>query len=171
MHSCSVSFYLNAENKSPCTQCNNSCLFVERKAKQAEQQIREIARKAREACRRDENTTNSETTPTTPQPPNRQAVLEWYRQQEVLRKAGIDQYNNIEPWFHGNFAIFVMSDLWELHHRFVEIIVIHDAYLDFDPFGMSVFESSIINLYCIGCCGEIYHSMLMSSVGESIISL
>lgn len=89
----------------------NSFYFVyilERKAKQAEQQIREIARKAREACRRDEKsdtTINPETTPTSPQPPNRQAVLDWYKQQEVLRKAGIDQYNNIEPWFHGNYQI------------------------------------------------------------------
>lgn len=73
--------------------------YLERRAKQAEQQIREIARKAREACRRDENQDANDTTPTTP--PNRQAVLDWYRQKEVFRKAGIDQYNNIEPWFHG----------------------------------------------------------------------
>ncbi|GLV35103.1 downstream of receptor kinase [Carabus blaptoides fortunei] len=77
----------------------------ERKAKQAEQQIREIARKAREehrlACTKGQEPTKTEATSTAIRPPSREAVIEWYRNREVTRRAGIDQHNNIEPWFHG----------------------------------------------------------------------
>jgi len=38
-------------------------------------------------------------------PPSRQAVLDWYRQSEKSRLAGLDDSNNVEPWFHGKFAL------------------------------------------------------------------
>lgn len=34
-------------------------------------------------------------------PPNREAVLEWYRNKEKRRNSGLDSFNNVEPWFHG----------------------------------------------------------------------
>lgn len=40
-------------------------------------------------------------------PPNRQAVLDWYRQSEKSRLAGLDDSNNVEPWFHGKFVLIL----------------------------------------------------------------
>nr|XP_023020112.1 SH2 domain-containing protein 4A-like [Leptinotarsa decemlineata] len=75
----------------------------ERKAKQADQQKREIARRARQ-----EHKLNSEfqldtsyTTVNSGVPPGRTAVLEWYRNKERERSAGLDPSNNVMPWFHG----------------------------------------------------------------------
>lgn len=36
-------------------------------------------------------------------PPGRNAVLEWYREKEKKRLAGLDSSNNVEPWFHGKY--------------------------------------------------------------------
>ncbi|XP_066153370.1 SH2 domain-containing protein 4A-like [Euwallacea fornicatus] len=75
----------------------------ERKAKAAEQQIREIARRARAEHRLTSNMefdTNYSTV-NMGVPPGRQAVLDWYRQTEKLRLAGLDESNNVESWFHG----------------------------------------------------------------------
>ncbi|CAH1116096.1 unnamed protein product [Phaedon cochleariae] len=79
----------------------------ERKAKEAEQQIREIARRAREEhklnsssspCRMD---TSCNTSLIGGAPPGRNAVLEWYRNEEKSRLAGLDSDKNALPWFHG----------------------------------------------------------------------
>uniref|UniRef100_T1I0A4 SH2 domain-containing protein n=1 Tax=Rhodnius prolixus TaxID=13249 RepID=T1I0A4_RHOPR len=39
---------------------------------------------------------------TTSKPPNKDAILEWFRSSQVTRKAGLDpNTNSIAPWFHG----------------------------------------------------------------------
>ncbi|CAH0725513.1 unnamed protein product, partial [Brenthis ino] len=72
----------------------------ERKAKEAEAAMREIARAAREAHRR---STHLPPTPLTTvgKPPNREAVLEWFRTQELKRGVGLDENNKPVDWFHG----------------------------------------------------------------------
>lgn len=86
-------------------------LFLERKAKEAEQQIREIARKAREehrlTCDLQLDTTYNGVTPGVP--PGRQSVMEWYFNKERHRKAGLDTSNNVETWFHGNIYVLCIS--------------------------------------------------------------
>lgn len=72
----------------------------ERKAKEAEAAMREIARAAREAHRR------STHLPATPpsiagKPPNREAVLEWFRNYELKRGVGLDENEKPVEWFHG----------------------------------------------------------------------
>lgn len=34
-------------------------------------------------------------------PPGRQAILDWYKNKEIPRFAGIDDTNNPQPWFFG----------------------------------------------------------------------
>ncbi|XP_041982300.1 SH2 domain-containing protein 4B-like isoform X2 [Aricia agestis] len=72
----------------------------ERKAKEAEAAMRQIARAAREAHRR----SSEVTTPITTQvgkPPNKEAVLEWFRNNEQKRGVGLDENNKPVYWFHG----------------------------------------------------------------------
>lgn len=75
----------------------------ERKAKEAELQIREIARRAREEHRLTAalETSYSTVVPPAGVPPTRQAVIDWYKNQEVVKKTGLDDRDEIEPWFHG----------------------------------------------------------------------
>lgn len=79
-------------------------MILERKAKQAEQQIREIARRAREEHRLSSGKLEIDTsycTVTPGVPPGKQAVIEWYKNKEFIRKAGINSSGNAEEWFHG----------------------------------------------------------------------
>ncbi|XP_056643296.1 SH2 domain-containing protein 4A-like [Diorhabda sublineata] len=76
----------------------------ERKAKAAEQQIREIARRAREEHKLNSSLNLDSTcggTNSSGVPPSRQAVIDWYKNEEKNRRAGIDSSNNVTPWFHG----------------------------------------------------------------------
>lgn len=87
--------------------------ILERKAKQAELQIREIARRAR-AKHRLASGIEIQTDDNSGVPPNRQAVLEWYKDKEKPRNAGLDAYNNLEPWFHGMHFAFLFLYLFIL---------------------------------------------------------
>ncbi|XP_047535534.1 SH2 domain-containing protein 4B-like [Vanessa atalanta] len=75
----------------------------ERKAKEAEAAMRQIARAAREAHRRAAPDEQAAPTPALPadKPPNREAVLEWFRTHEVKRGVGLDENNKPVDWFHG----------------------------------------------------------------------
>ncbi|XP_073962128.1 SH2 domain-containing protein 4B-like [Choristoneura fumiferana] len=75
----------------------------ERKAKEAEAAMREIARAAREAHRR-----SAEPQPAPPpcpaqagKPPSREAVVEWFRTQELPCGVGLDDNGKPADWFHG----------------------------------------------------------------------
>ncbi|XP_046969529.1 SH2 domain-containing protein 4B-like [Vanessa cardui] len=75
----------------------------ERKAKEAEAAMRQIARAAREAHRRAAPDEHAAPIPALPadKPPNREAVLEWFRTHEVKRGVGFDENNKPVDWFHG----------------------------------------------------------------------
>ncbi|XP_060804900.1 SH2 domain-containing protein 4A isoform X1 [Amyelois transitella] len=75
----------------------------ERKAKEAEAAMRAIAREAREAHRRSADLRDC-APPEQPQagtPPSQEAVLEWFRSQELKRGVGVDEHNKPAEWFHG----------------------------------------------------------------------
>ncbi|CAG9129539.1 unnamed protein product [Plutella xylostella] len=75
----------------------------ERKAKEAEAAMREIARAAREEHRR----SSVMEPPVDPclteagKPPNREAVIEWFRNYELKRGVGLDENKKPMNWFHG----------------------------------------------------------------------
>ncbi|KAK9505639.1 hypothetical protein O3M35_009642 [Rhynocoris fuscipes] len=96
----------------------------QRKAKEAENQMREIARRAREEHRRSmqeieqpnkSHDAASNLPPSLPprkdhgngpaitsKPPNKDAILEWFKTSQISRKAGLDPNTNlVAPWFHG----------------------------------------------------------------------
>lgn len=75
----------------------------ERKAKEAEANMREIARAAREAHRRSTDLAGAQITndSQTGRPPNREAVLEWFRTHELKKGVGLDENNKPVEWFHG----------------------------------------------------------------------
>ncbi|XP_075980309.1 SH2 domain-containing protein 4B-like [Anticarsia gemmatalis] len=73
----------------------------ERKAKEAEASMREIARAAREAHRRSANIVAPPDTTQAGKPPNREAVVEWFRTHELKRGVGLDENNKPVEWFHG----------------------------------------------------------------------
>ncbi|XP_059048723.1 SH2 domain-containing protein 4B-like [Achroia grisella] len=78
-------------------------LDQERKAKEAEATMRQIARQAREAHRRSTELRGVQPPPQ-PQagkPPSREAVMEWFRTQELKRGVGLDDNNKPIEWFHG----------------------------------------------------------------------
>ncbi|XP_053610471.1 SH2 domain-containing protein 4A-like [Plodia interpunctella] len=75
----------------------------ERKAKEAEAAMRAIAREAREVHRRSADL-REYTPPEQPQagkPLSEEAVLEWFRTQELKRGVGLDEHNKPVEWFHG----------------------------------------------------------------------
>ncbi|KAM3957944.1 SH2 domain-containing protein 4B [Aphomia sociella] len=75
----------------------------ERKAKEAEAAMRQIARQAREAHRRSADL-RAAIPPPQPQagkPPSREAVMEWFRTQELKRGVGLNEDNKPIEWFHG----------------------------------------------------------------------
>ncbi|ENN77711.1 hypothetical protein D910_03790, partial [Dendroctonus ponderosae] len=75
----------------------------ERKAKAAELQIREIARRARAEHRltSDMEIDTSYSTVNIGVPPSRQPVVDWYKNTERAKLAGLENANHAEPWFHG----------------------------------------------------------------------
>jgi hypothetical protein len=102
--------------------------FKERKSKEAEIQRRSIARMAREEYRRSiqvgENDCSadikfvndinySNATPLSSldvsisKPPNKEAVMKWYREEEFIKGAGLNPDGTSAKWFHGNLFEFV----------------------------------------------------------------
>ncbi|XP_026733183.1 SH2 domain-containing protein 4A-like [Trichoplusia ni] len=73
----------------------------ERKAKEAEASMREIARAAREAHRRSAHLAAPVDPTQESKPPNKEAVVEWFRTHELKRGVGLDENNKPVDWFHG----------------------------------------------------------------------
>ncbi|XP_045537218.1 SH2 domain-containing protein 4B isoform X1 [Papilio machaon] len=73
----------------------------ERKAKEAEAAMREIARAAREAHRLSTEIDPPPCPSQAGRPPNREAVLEWFKTHELKKGVGLDQDNKPVDWFHG----------------------------------------------------------------------
>uniref|UniRef100_A0A0N5AC58 SH2 domain-containing protein n=1 Tax=Syphacia muris TaxID=451379 RepID=A0A0N5AC58_9BILA len=92
----------------------------ERKAREAEAQIRRIAQKAREQHRQQSLRTSTsilpalkdtnaaslreaiKNLPRPPKPKSRQAIVDWFRVEELSRGTGYDPKTNLPaPWFHG----------------------------------------------------------------------
>lgn len=45
-----------------------------------------------------------------PKPPNKEAIIEWFRSSEIARRAGLEADRNVvAPWFHGEQ--FIISKL------------------------------------------------------------
>ncbi|XP_013180251.1 PREDICTED: SH2 domain-containing protein 4B-like [Papilio xuthus] len=73
----------------------------ERKAKEAEAAMREIARAAREAHRLSAEIEPPPCPSQAGRPPNREAVLEWFKTHELKKGVGLDENNKPVDWFHG----------------------------------------------------------------------
>ncbi|XP_013148335.1 PREDICTED: SH2 domain-containing protein 4B-like [Papilio polytes] len=73
----------------------------ERKAKEAEAAMREIARAAREAHRLSAEVEPPSCPSQAGRPPNREAVLEWFKTHELTKGVGLDEDNKPVDWFHG----------------------------------------------------------------------
>ncbi|XP_014241765.1 SH2 domain-containing protein 4A-like isoform X2 [Cimex lectularius] len=82
----------------------------QKKAKEEELRRREIARIAREEHRRSMQEIEPETPALPPRkevvssskPPNKDAIVEWFKTSQVIRRAGLDpNTNSVAPWFHG----------------------------------------------------------------------
>ncbi|CAK1587208.1 unnamed protein product [Parnassius mnemosyne] len=73
----------------------------ERKAKEAEAAMRQIARAAREAHRLSTDITPPPCPTQAGKPPNREAVVEWFKTQELKKGVGMDENNKPVDWFHG----------------------------------------------------------------------
>ncbi|XP_032519007.2 SH2 domain-containing protein 4B-like [Danaus plexippus] len=72
----------------------------ERKAKEAEAAMREIARAAREVHRRTSHLAPACALPAS-KPPNREAVLDWFKTKELPKGVGLDENHKPVDWFHG----------------------------------------------------------------------
>ncbi|XP_068617869.1 SH2 domain-containing protein 4B-like isoform X2 [Battus philenor] len=73
----------------------------ERKAKEAEAAMREIARAARKAHRLSAEVEPPPCPSQAGKPPNREAVVEWFKTHELKKGVGLDENNKPVDWFHG----------------------------------------------------------------------